>query len=125
MKSLRLYDADKDVETRLMNLLHDSRILYDKGLVKMSFDQLDKIKTISINREKFTYYILAARQELQYLASSQFSGINEYELLEKQKKITELLYSFVGWNSLRSPVDGSLYGNELLPCAHEGDAIAR
>lgn len=91
MKSLRLYHADNDVEAKLMNLFHDSRILYDKGLLKASFDQLDKIRTISIKREKFTYYILAARQEMQYLARSQFSGINEYELLEKHKTITDLL----------------------------------
>lgn len=91
MKSLRTYDADKDTETRLMNLLQESRILYDKGLVKMSIDQLGKIKALSLRHEKFNYYILAARRELQYLVRSQFNGIDEYELLEKQKAITEMI----------------------------------
>src|SRR5687767_7986305 len=33
MKSLRQFDSEKDTETKLMNLLQDSRILYTKGLL--------------------------------------------------------------------------------------------
>lgn len=91
MKSLRQFDSDKDVETRLMNLLQESRILYNKGLIKLSIDQLGKIKTIALEHEKFFYYILAAKQELKYLVRSQFSGIDEYQLLEKQKSISEFI----------------------------------
>lgn len=91
MKSLRQFEIDKDIETRLMNLLQDSRILYNKGLIKLSLEQLEKAKQMALKREKFMYYILAAQQELQYLVYSQFVDINEYQLLEKQKKIRELL----------------------------------
>lgn len=91
MKSLRQFETEKDIEALLMNLLQDSRILYNKGLIKLSFKQLEKIKQIALKREKFMYYILAARQELQYLVHLQFANINEYQLLEKQKKIKELL----------------------------------
>ncbi|MBT1711992.1 hypothetical protein KK062_27365 [Fulvivirgaceae bacterium PWU5] len=91
MKSLRQFDTEKDVETRLSNLLQDSRLLYNRGLLKLSFDQLEKTKTLALQREKFMYYVLAARQELQYLVRSHFEGLDEFELLEKQKRITELL----------------------------------
>ncbi len=91
MKSLRQYESGKDVETQLMNLLHDSRILYNKGLINQSFEQLERIKRLALSQEKFIHYILAARQELQYLVRSQFAGINEYQLIEKQKQIKELL----------------------------------
>ena len=91
MKSLRQYDADKEVEVRLMNALHDSRILYQKGLVKASLEQLDKIKAQALRLEKHMLYILAARQELQYLAHLQFIEVNEDQLIEKQNKIKELL----------------------------------
>ena len=83
MKSLRQFESDKNVETRIMNILQDSRILYGKGLISQSFEQLDRVKEVSLKHEKFIYYILAARQELQYLVRSQFAGVDEYHLLEK------------------------------------------
>ncbi|HSJ66084.1 MAG TPA: hypothetical protein VK921_00315 [Anditalea sp.] len=91
MKSLRQFDSEKDVETILMNQLHESRILYHKGLIKLSFDQLERTKKQALHSQKFLYYILAARQELQYLTYMQFVGVNESKLLAKQSKIRELL----------------------------------
>ena len=91
MRSLRLFDSDKDTESRLSNLLNEARILYNKGLTKMAFEQLAKAKSLARKREKFIFYILAAKQELQYLVRSHFVGLNEYQLLEKQKEITALL----------------------------------
>jgi hypothetical protein len=91
MKSLRQYESGKDVEIRLMNLLHDSRILYNKGLINQSFEQLERVKHLALSGEKFIHYILAARQELQYLIRSQFAGVNESQLIQKQEQIKELL----------------------------------
>ncbi|HYG17980.1 MAG TPA: hypothetical protein VD816_03590 [Ohtaekwangia sp.] len=91
MKSLRQFDSEKDIETRLSNLLQDSRLLHKKGLLKSSFEQLEKAKALALQREKFIYFILAARQELQYLVRTQFAGIDEYQLIEKQKKLSTLL----------------------------------
>lgn len=91
MKSLRQFDSEKDTDTKLMNLLQDSRILYTKGLLNQSLEQLDRVKQLALEREKFLYYILAARQELRYLVRTQFSGVVEYQLMEKQKQIRELL----------------------------------
>lgn len=91
MKSLRQFEADKHLETRLMNLLHESRILYDKGMIEQSLDQLDKIKRLARQGEKRMYYAMAARQELQYLKRVNFGSLNEYQLLEKQKAIRDIL----------------------------------
>lgn len=91
LRSLRLYDAEKDIESRLSNLLHEARILYNKGLAKMAFEQLARAKSLARKREKFIFYILAAKQELRYLVSSHFVGMDEYLLLEKQKEISSLL----------------------------------
>jgi hypothetical protein len=91
MRSLRQFDSEKDIETRLANLLQDSRILYTKGLLNQSLEQLERAKQLAISHEKFLHYILAARQELQYLVRTQFEGIDEYQLIEKQKKIKEFL----------------------------------
>ncbi len=91
LRSLRLYDSDKDIESRLSNLLHEARILHNKGLNKLAFEQLTKAKSLARKREKFIYYVLAAKQELQYLVRSHFVGVNEFQLLEKQEEITALL----------------------------------
>jgi hypothetical protein len=91
MKSLRHFESDKHFEGNVINLIQESRILYNKGMVRLSLEQLDKAKQLALKGQKFIYYVLAARQELQFLVRFQFAGITEYELIEKQKKISELL----------------------------------
>lgn len=91
MKSLRQFESDKDVEAQLMNLLQDARILYNKGLVNLSFTQLEKMKRMAYANEKFLLYTMAAKQEIQYLIRQQFVGIKESDLIEKQSKICEYL----------------------------------
>jgi tetratricopeptide (TPR) repeat protein len=91
MRSLRQYEAQKSVDEKLMNLIQDSRILFNRGLINASFDQLEKAKELALQNEKFMFYILAARQELQFIIPQQFVGWDESRLVEKQEKIRELL----------------------------------
>lgn len=91
IKSLRQFNHDQDVESRLMTGLQDSRILYHKGLYALSLEQLIRVKRIALSHEKFMYFILAARQELQYLVRSQFGGISEDDLIEKQEALKRFL----------------------------------
>ncbi|GAB3283924.1 hypothetical protein GCM10027347_60750 [Larkinella harenae] len=91
MKSLRQFSAEQVIEEQLMALIGDSRILFDRGLIDASLEQLDKAKTIALKYEKFIYYIVAARQEIHYIVSQQFVGWDEAKLVEKQEKIAELL----------------------------------
>ncbi|MGV3561339.1 hypothetical protein [Larkinella arboricola] len=91
MKSLRQFESDKSIEERLMNLIQDSLILFNRGLINASFEQLEKAKTLALEHEKFLFYIQAARQELQFIIPQQFVGWDESRLIEKQEKIRELL----------------------------------
>ncbi|GAB3221377.1 hypothetical protein [Spirosoma arcticum] len=91
MRSLRQFESDKSVEERLMNLIQDSLILFNRGLIDVSFEQLEKAKTLSLKHEKFLFYIMAARQELQFVIRQQFGGWDEFKLIEKQERIRELL----------------------------------
>ncbi|WP_221393714.1 hypothetical protein [Dyadobacter sp. NIV53] len=91
MKSLRQYEADKSIEVRLMNLIQDSQILYNRGLICASFEELEKAKRLAMKHEKFIFYILAARQELQFILRQHFIKWDESKLIEKQEKIRELL----------------------------------
>lgn len=91
MKSLRQFESDKSVEERLMNLMQDSQILFNRGLITASFEQLEKAKSLALEHEKFLFYVLVARQELQFVIPQQFADWNESKLVEKQEKIRELL----------------------------------
>lgn len=91
IKSLRQFHGDNDIESRLLGWIQDSRILYAKGLQALGMQQLRKVKATALQHEKFIYYILAARQELQYLIRSQFVGITEDELIEKHELLKQYL----------------------------------
>ncbi|HLT80169.1 MAG TPA: hypothetical protein VKZ86_04020 [Cyclobacteriaceae bacterium] len=91
IKSLRQFNNHQDVELKLMTWLQDSRILYYKGLHSLSLEQLIKVKRVALAHEKYMYFILAARQELQYLVRSQFGGVSEDELIEKQEALKTIV----------------------------------
>lgn len=91
IKSLRQFNNDHDVESRMLGWLQDSSILYSKGLYLLSLEQLLKVKRTALAHEKFMYYIMAARQELQYLVRSQFGGIVEDDLIEKHETLKRFM----------------------------------
>lgn len=91
MKSLRHFESEKDLDIKLVNLMHDSRILHNKGLIGLSIGQLRVVMDLAMKHERFLYFVQAARLELQYLARNRFSEISEFDLIDKQKKITQLL----------------------------------
>lgn len=91
MRSLRLFENEKEIETKLTNLLQDARILYNKGLIDASFETLEKVKDTAVEYEKFFFFFLAAKQELNYLVRSQFLGLDEEGLVARQEKFREIL----------------------------------
>ena len=91
MKSLRQFESETNVESKLMSLIQDSRILFDKGFINLSLSKLDQIQKAAIKNEKFLLYILAAKQQVHYLERVQFEGVSESLLIEKQDKIRNLL----------------------------------
>ena len=91
MKTLRQFESERSVEVRLGNLLHDSRILFSKGFPEQAIVVINKAKTLAINKERFLFYLILARQELQLLSSQQFTGMNESGLIGIQQKMRELL----------------------------------
>ncbi len=92
MRCLRSYEADKSVENKLIALLNDVKILFNKGILELCFSEIDKAKALAWQNEKFNYYLLFARMELLYLTSLEFPNTDENALVEKQIKINEILY---------------------------------
>ena len=92
MRSLRNYETDKTIDTRLLNIIADVKILLNKGLLESGFSEIERGKKLALQHEKFFYFLILARTELQQLTLLEFPDVNESELLEKQEKINAVLY---------------------------------
>ena len=91
MNALRAADDKNGLENSLIDLLKDAQILHRKGFIKECFELLAKVKVTALKNERYSYYLIAARLELGFLARIQFAGVNEFELMQKQKSIAEIL----------------------------------
>ncbi|MDQ3291862.1 MAG: hypothetical protein M3Q05_11300, partial [Bacteroidota bacterium] len=91
MKSLRSFESDKAIENRLMQRIQDIKILFNKGLLEMCFGELERAMELALKYEKFSYYLILARLELQYLTLLEFPDTDENALITKQEKINQVL----------------------------------
>ena len=83
MQSLRQFEQDKRIDVRIGQLLHDSQILYERGLVQFSQEQLEKARMLAEQHERGTYAVLAARRQVEQWVRWQFDGVDE-PMLAKQ-----------------------------------------
>jgi hypothetical protein len=90
-KSLRQFESENSIESRLNILIQDSQILFNKGIIPLSLEQLSRAKELALRHEKYLHFIMAAKQELQFLARTQFVGITEDAMVEKQEHIKQFL----------------------------------
>jgi hypothetical protein len=91
MKTLRQFEADKSLETKLFNRLQESKILFNRGFVDESLQTLVKAKELALRNEKFMFFILLAQQELRLETYRHYHGTGEAELIGKQETISKLL----------------------------------
>jgi hypothetical protein len=91
MRSLRNYESEKTIDNKLSNLLCDVKILFRKGFFELCFSEIEKAKKLALDHEKFTFYLLFARAELQFLTNLEFPDLDESALIEKHENINEIL----------------------------------
>ncbi|MFN3850761.1 MAG: hypothetical protein ACK4NY_15110 [Spirosomataceae bacterium] len=91
MKSLRLFEEENNVENKLSNLVNDCKILFAKGHLKLYEEQLEKAQKMALKYEKYTYFQILARLELQNLVRSQFNNLDENQLIQKQTQLKEII----------------------------------
>lgn len=92
MRSLKSFDGEKSIENKLMNLISDVRILFNKGILTLCFSEIERGKKLALDHEKFFLYLMLARLELQYLTALEFPQLDEIDLVRKQEKINDILY---------------------------------
>lgn len=92
LKSLRSFEPNHSIENKLLNLICNIKILFNKGLIELCFKEIEKGKKLALTNEKFSYFLLVARLELQYLTKLRFTDHTEHELISKQEKINDVLH---------------------------------
>ena len=83
MQSLRQLEQHKRVDVHIGQLLHDSQILYERGLVEFSQSHLVKAQQLAERHERGLYAILATRQQLEQGVRGQFEGLDEGTLANR------------------------------------------
>ncbi len=92
LKSLRSFESNRSVENKLLNIIYNIKILFNKGLIELCFKEIEKGKNQALLNEKFSYFLIIARLELQYLTKLQFTSHTENELISKQEQINDVLH---------------------------------
>ncbi|MBC3789210.1 hypothetical protein [Spirosoma utsteinense] len=89
MQSLRQFEQDKRIDVRIGQLLHDSQILYERGLAQFSQEQLEKAQRLAEQHERGLYVVLAARQQAEQWVKGQFDGVDEPTLARQHALIRQ------------------------------------
>ncbi|MFD2570484.1 hypothetical protein ACFSUS_07555 [Spirosoma soli] len=89
MQSLRQFEQDKRIDVRISQLLHDSQILYERGLVQFSQEQLEKARHLAEQHERGLYVVLAARQQAEQWVRGQFDDVDEPTLARQHALIRQ------------------------------------
>jgi len=91
LDSLAHLRKNYDIQPRIFNYVTKSSILFERGLVEESFGELRKARKLAEFYENDSLVILIRRTELKYMSSTDFTGITEKRLVDKQMKINEVL----------------------------------
>lgn len=91
MRSLRMYETERNLDNRLLGLVAEIQILFNKGLTTLCFSEINRGKKLALESEKFLFYLMLARMEQQFLSALQFPDIDEATLIGKQAKIKDVL----------------------------------
>ncbi len=82
---------NKDIQARLFNGVIQAEILFERGLIDESFNELRKTRKLAEFYENDAMILLIRRTELKYMSSIDFVGISEKQVVDKQIKINEVL----------------------------------
>ena len=81
----------RDIQAKLFNKLTKSEILFERGLVDDSLSELKKARKLAELYEDDTIQLLVRRTELRIMGSTNFHGISEKRMVDKQMKLNEVL----------------------------------
>lgn len=81
----------QDMQDRIFNYVSRADILFERGLIDDSFAELRKARKLAEFYELDLLNMLIRRKELKIMSSTEFAGITEKRLVDKQMKLNEIL----------------------------------
>ncbi|MDX2189238.1 MAG: hypothetical protein SFY32_05185 [Bacteroidota bacterium] len=89
MKALRNYEDEKSIESKIMNGLKNSYILWNKGAYSLAIDEIHKTKKKALAYQNFIYCILCDFIDLQIHAQFSYEHLEEENIIKSKYIIDE------------------------------------
>ncbi|MBC8005336.1 MAG: hypothetical protein H7X84_07660, partial [Verrucomicrobia bacterium] len=80
-------DSEKEVEFQVFKAYQQAKFLVKRNLFNEAFKLLEKYKTIALEFELFTYFLLLAKLEIRLYNQLEFNGMDENKLIKLQSRI--------------------------------------
>jgi len=91
LKALKSYNNPENVETQLLELILDIKILFRKNLFSLCYKLIEKAKMKAIQHEKNLYLLLILQLELSFRNLQNFSNMSEKMLIKLQDQCNNAL----------------------------------
>lgn len=87
LDKLLIKDSEKEVEFQVFKAYQQAHFLVKRNLFDEAFKLIEKYKTIALEYELFTHFLLLAKLEIRLYNQLEFNGMDENKLIKLQSKI--------------------------------------
>ena len=87
LNKLSAKDAQKEVEFQVLKAYQQARFLFSRNLYNDAFQFIEKYKTIALEYELFSPFLLLAKLEIRFYNQLDFNEVDENILVKLQSKI--------------------------------------
>lgn len=87
LNKLSAKDLESEIEFQVLKAYQQARFLFKRTLVDESLQLITKYKSVALEYELFSHYLLLAKLEIRIYNQLEFSGLDEDSLIKKQAKI--------------------------------------
>lgn len=87
LEKLSRKDAEKDIELQILKAYQQAKFLFNRNLYSDAYQIIEKYKTIALEFEFFSPYLMLAKLEIRLYNQLEFIDMNENTLVKLQSKI--------------------------------------
>lgn len=87
LNKLSAKDLESEIEFQVLKAYQQARFLFKRNLFEESFQLIKKYKSVALEYELFSHYLLLAKLEIRIYNQLEFNGLDEDSLIKKQAKI--------------------------------------
>ena len=87
LDKLSVKDSEKEVEFQVLKAYQQAKFLVKRNLFDEAFQLLEKYKSIALEFELFSHFLLLAKLEIRFCNQLEFNTVDENKLIKFQSKI--------------------------------------